>query len=118
MGVNTLPPGAPRSSSILGLGQGIRSERVNSLHRRQGDRVFSRASRPRGPGVHSQRAGRRGQGFVGGLSRITAPNLPRRDLGADAHGSRINVVPELRWSPGSYRQGDDPPHVRPTELEI
>ena len=43
MGVNTLPPGAPRSSSVLGLEQGLRSERVKSLNRR--DRVFSRASR-------------------------------------------------------------------------
>jgi hypothetical protein len=75
MGVNTLPPGAPRSSSILGLGQGIRSERVNSLHRRQGDRVFSRASRPRGPDVHSQRADRRGQRFVHGLG---CPGLVHR----------------------------------------
>ena len=102
MGVNTLPPGAPRSSSILGLEQGLRSERVKSLNRR--DRVFSRASRSPRTGWAFPEGFRRAQRCDPDLGcpvlvhlpqGLRPPHLARRDLGADAHGSRINVVPEF-----------------------
>ena len=122
MGVNTLPPGAPRSSSVLGLEQGLRSERVKSLNRRQGllTRVAFPADRmgiPRGlPAGSAVRPWSRLPWL--GPQGLRPPHLSRRDLGADAHGSRINVVPEFCWSPGSFRQGKDPPLGRPTKLKI
>ena len=73
MGVNTLPPGAPRSSSVLGLGQGLRSERVKSLNRR--DRVFSRASRSPRTGWAFPEGCRRAQRCVHGLG---CPGLVHR----------------------------------------
>ena len=74
MGVNTLPPGAPRSSSVLGLGQGLRSERVKSLNRRQG--LLSRVAFP---------ADRMG--------------IPRGLAGVLSGASMVSVA--LAWSTGS-----------------